>query len=106
MAPGPYTRINKNSEIEFDEFIHCPTQDEDEDTKPRYTYYKSKKILGKLYRAIDERKIWSEDVNVEPEKNKPPFWEGLIENATVRCAAIGSMNWRHQAESAQCIKKA
>lgn len=103
MAPGPYTRINKNSEIEFDEFVYYPAHDEDEDTKPHYRYYKSEKILGKLYRAVDERKIWHEDVKLKG--NEGSFWDGFIEMATKRCRAVGWINWRHQAESAEYIKE-
>jgi hypothetical protein len=33
-------------------------QDEDDDM-PRYRYYESQKVLGKLHRAIDERQIFT-----------------------------------------------
>ncbi|BDD58416.1 hypothetical protein MAP00_003696 [Monascus purpureus] len=60
---GPRTTSTYyRSEIELDRYVIHEAYDEDEhDTEPRRKYYKSDKILGKLYRAINERKIWYED---------------------------------------------
>lgn len=61
-APGPYVTIQKKDGIVFD----APSSrdadeigDDDEDFT-NYRYYESDKILGKLYRAIDERKLFNE----------------------------------------------
>ena len=59
LAPGPQAHIRDRYEIELDQYVLPATNDEDEDdSEPRRKYYKSEKVLGKLYRAIDERKIW------------------------------------------------
>jgi hypothetical protein len=61
-APGPHVNILKKDGIEFDP----PTDREpdylgdDDDDFTGYRYYESNKILGKLYRAIDEREIYNE----------------------------------------------
>ena len=60
-APGPHVTIENRSGIIFQS---VPEQDADhtdeDDDFVKYRYYESEKILGKLYRNIDERKIFSE----------------------------------------------
>ena len=58
MAPGPNIKIEEKEGLLLQEAsIRAPDQNSDEDYKP-YRYYKSNKILGKLYRAIDEHEIF------------------------------------------------
>ncbi|KAJ6781681.1 hypothetical protein PWT90_07761 [Aphanocladium album] len=45
-------------------------------TKPRY--YRSEKILGRLYRGIDEKIIWSEDIHRTIPTHGPSVWEKLM----------------------------
>src|SRR3954451_13977565 len=60
-APGPHVLIEKRDGISFESVPERdPDNADDEDDFTRYRYYESDKILGKLYRAIDERKIFSE----------------------------------------------
>lgn len=60
MAPGPSIKIEKKEGLLLEQ---ASTQNkeanDDEDFSP-YRYYKSDKILGTLYRAIDEHEIFSE----------------------------------------------
>ena len=71
LAPGPQAHIYEKSEVELDQDVLQPTYDEDEDDSgPPRKYYKSEKILGKLYRAIDERKIWYENVRSKFEPDR------------------------------------
>ncbi|KAH7312571.1 RNA dependent RNA polymerase-domain-containing protein [Stachybotrys elegans] len=67
LAPAPPTVIHDRSEISFDDKANDPpggNRDEDDNAGPVYKYYRSDKILGKLFRAIDEKKIWAENVKV------------------------------------------
>jgi hypothetical protein len=59
-APGPHVFIEEDG-INFDDPpFEDPMEIEDEDDEySTYRYYKSEKILGKLYRAIDEREIFT-----------------------------------------------
>ena len=61
-APGPYVTIEKKDDIQFEA---PPNRDpdyigDDDDDFSTYRFYESKKILGKLYRAINEREIFDE----------------------------------------------
>lgn len=61
-APGPYVTIEKKEGITFEAPSGRDADeigDDDEDFT-NYRYYESDKILGKLYRAIDERKLFNE----------------------------------------------
>lgn len=50
-------------------------------SRPRYRYHRSEKILGQLYRDIDEKKIWSEDIDRHVDKNEQDIWESIIDYA-------------------------
>jgi hypothetical protein len=62
LAPGPHVTIEKKDGLSFEETHYRDLDDEedDEDSLPRFRYYESTKILGKLYRSIDEREIFSQ----------------------------------------------
>lgn len=61
-APGPHITIEKNNGIVFEaKVFRDPLEQEDEDDEfTSYRYYESNKVLGKLYRAIDEHAIFAE----------------------------------------------
>lgn len=61
QAPGPRVLIEeaiKLEEVEVQEDYE--DEDEPEETVPATRYYKSEKVLGKLYRAIDEHDFFTE----------------------------------------------
>ncbi|KAF4624670.1 hypothetical protein G7Y89_g13499 [Cudoniella acicularis] len=59
MAPGPYVKLETKEGLILEESkATAQNTDDDDDFKP-YRYYESKKILGKLYRAIDEHEIFT-----------------------------------------------
>jgi hypothetical protein len=57
MAPGPHVIIEKKEDISFDE-TQGKNDNDDDDYSQEYRYYESDKILGKLYRDIDEREVF------------------------------------------------
>ena len=61
-APGPYVEIHDKGGIEFEAASNREADEigDDDDDFTAYRYYESDKILGKLYRAIDEREIFEE----------------------------------------------
>lgn len=92
--------------MELDQFVFQAPYDEDEDgSGPHRKYYKSEKILGKLYRAVDERKIWYEDVRSRP-GGGASFWDEFVRSCIRRCNAIGPIMWTHRAEQAKRIRSA
>ncbi|KIW67302.1 hypothetical protein PV04_06566 [Phialophora macrospora] len=57
MAPGPNVVVEKAKPLDFGAPPE-PRDDEDEDEQIN-RYYESDKVLGKLFQAIDERKVFS-----------------------------------------------
>lgn len=61
QAPGPRVLIEENIKLED---IEEADDDEDDDgpdeAAPATRYYRSEKVLGKLYRAIDEQDFFAE----------------------------------------------
>jgi hypothetical protein len=105
--PGPQAHIHDRSEIGLDQDVLQPAYDEDEgDSGPPRKYYKSEKILGKLYRAIDERKIWCEDVRSKYATGGASFWDEFIRSSTERCNAFSQIMWTHRSEEARRIRSA
>lgn len=100
LAPGPWVKILTNSELMMDDHVAQDEEDEDADA-PLYKHYYSQKILGKLYRGIQEDKIWNENIRrATPHSDR--FWEILIRNFQERIDAVGKTDWRcrrHEAGS-------
>ena len=107
MAPGPVAHVFDKSVIELDEYIVRQPYDEDEDLRPPSKYYKSDKILGRLYRAVDEREVWHENVRARPLVNGPSFWDGFIRSCVIRCREMGvPVRWTHRTDEARRIRTA
>ncbi|KAF4977551.1 hypothetical protein FZEAL_5922 [Fusarium zealandicum] len=52
--------------------------DEDSMARSKPRYYKSEKILGRLYRSVDEKKIWNEDIHRSIDMDGPSVWDQLL----------------------------
>ena len=84
MASAPPTRLYDRDEVDH---IGDPDSDEDDDEDgmgmSKHRYYKSPKILGELYRGVDEKKIWREDVQRPIDKSGPSVWDSLDRHVRV-----------------------
>ena len=65
QASGPRVLIEKDVNFEEEDFRRTPEEDEEVEEVASYSpptprYYESEKILGKLYREIDEQKFFEE----------------------------------------------
>lgn len=96
------------STIELDEYILEPAADAEEDqySSPRRVYYKSEKLLGHLYRAIDERQIWYEDVKCKVRPLGASFWDGFLNAIRPRYEAVvtDASEWTSHLEIAREIR--
>ncbi|KAL4808658.1 RNA dependent RNA polymerase-domain-containing protein [Aspergillus unguis] len=109
LAPGPLTQIHDKFDLQLEaRYVH-PYPDDDFDTAPPFKYYRSEKILGHLYRAIDEHEIWSKEIRGITKKSPNPaaVWKKLIDSLTVRSLKIGaSINWKDHTETARALRSA
>ncbi|KAK4139079.1 RNA dependent RNA polymerase-domain-containing protein [Dichotomopilus funicola] len=102
LASSPSITIHDKSEIELDDHMAPRDDDNDDDEGPRHKFYRSEKLLGQLYRNVDERKIWAEDVKMAGWDKGPSFWSRLLEALDQRTARLGRVvRWKHRLEVAR-----
>ncbi|KAM0559335.1 hypothetical protein ACHAPJ_004358 [Fusarium lateritium] len=71
--------------------------------KPKY--YPSEKVLGHLYRNVDEKKIWDEDIHRKINTAGPSVWDQLltvVENEIVKYNL--DVDWTRKSEEAWKIR--
>jgi len=107
LAPAPPARIVDRSQIDFDTRELSPDYDSDDEYESgsvKYQHYRSEKILGKLYRAIDEKRIWAEDIRLhEVSKNGSSVWEEFLARATAQCQRYGVL-WKNRTTEARQLR--
>ncbi|KLU88303.1 RNA-dependent RNA polymerase [Magnaporthiopsis poae ATCC 64411] len=107
LSPGPIAHLHDQDEI-FLEQYRVPNDDEkvEHGEAPHHKFYKSRKVLGELYREVDEEKIWHEDVHRGVVAAGASFWETFLRLVFDRAAAVGAMSWSVRVEEARRIKAA
>ena len=100
--------LKDRTEIVFDAPIGpAGYYEEDDESRPIYEYYRSDKILGQLYRAIDEKKIWRENIKMGrpvDHENKSVWAEFLERIDRDVDKKIGVINWEEAIPEAQDIR--
>ena len=73
LAPGPHVKVESKDEIQFeDEDRNLNDEDDDDDDDVQsFRYYESGKILGQLYRAIDEREVFKDIQRIGGRQDSP-----------------------------------
>ncbi|KAK0710786.1 RNA dependent RNA polymerase-domain-containing protein [Lasiosphaeris hirsuta] len=107
LAPGPWVRIQERSTLEMDEYI-VQNDDDDVDEGPQHKYYASQKLLGKLYRAVDEQRIWADNIRITP-SGDASFWDRLLNKFNteiVKTLGGGAIDWEHRRNEAERIRHA
>ena len=102
MAPGPHVTIERK-EVLLGQSEPASTDDLDADGPQPYRYYRSEKVLGQLYRAIDEHaflaELKSSTQAIDP--NAPDVLRTLW--TYVQRETAGFL-WYHQVDAANEIK--
>ncbi|XEU99115.1 hypothetical protein FSHL1_004402 [Fusarium sambucinum] len=91
------------------QLAHIEGDDEldDDDVMARFKpkYYQSDKILGHLYRNVDEKKIWDEDIHRSINTAGPSVWDQLltiVENEVAKYEL--DIKWTRQSKEAWKIR--
>ncbi|KAL5594038.1 hypothetical protein BROUX41_001090 [Berkeleyomyces rouxiae] len=91
MSPSPPVIVCKSDELVFDNTPINPDAnpfDNEDEIAPAHLYYESKRILGILYRNVDERMIWN-STKVNAKSDDESVWKQVQEwvdkliNATI-----------------------
>lgn len=112
FAPAPPTQYVDRQQIDF---VEKPSasfyggEDEEEDAfRPAHKFYRSGKILGRLYRNIDEKRMWDQDVRRPVTTEGPTVWEqfiGMMEKKLSEHApGVGRISWEHWKAEAWALR--
>ncbi|XP_044723884.1 RNA dependent RNA polymerase domain-containing protein [Hirsutella rhossiliensis] len=90
LSPAPPVKLYDLGQIDFIEERRMDDDDDDDGMGgARHKYHKSEKILGQLYRGVDEKKIWSEDIHRTVNMNGPSVWDQLLGRMQAELDAYG-----------------
>src|SRR4051794_26353443 len=78
LAPARPAHLVDRSEILFDQ-DPAPIEEasDEEDGAAYFKYYASEKVLGKLYRAINEHDVWHKSVKSSKPRDRDQMWDKL-----------------------------
>lgn len=105
LSSGPIIELTDKSTVEL-EREYLREDDDDEDDRPRHGFYKSDKVLGKLYRAVDESQIWTTDIKKQFPSGDLSFWDELKVALVKRIRSIGRLDWKKRLDDAYRICEA
>ncbi|KAF9890609.1 hypothetical protein FE257_005740 [Aspergillus nanangensis] len=104
MAPGPQMQIYSHSKVMFTELTSHAAFDDDDYNEFRFVYYRSEKILGKLYRAINEKEIWNECIQTSTTPNAAGFWNQFTSDLSEAYPTLQLSKWEHRMDEAWKIR--
>ncbi|ROT35068.1 RNA-dependent RNA polymerase [Sodiomyces alkalinus F11] len=111
LAPAPPAILHDRHHIDFlgkpaarDDTDADADEDGGEDAfRSNYEYYKSEKILGRLYRNVDEKRIWDDDIcRVGEKREGPELWTQFtaLMRRKLHQYVQGRITWRKKREEA------
>ena len=110
LATGPHAVIEKNKPLSF--MAKSDAQDDEEEAGPGYKFYESDKLLGRLFRAIDERQFLSSvqdeaDAGLSRPPSRAqsilkPVWKHIQRQCLVRGCEMP--DWRRHVSRARGIR--
>lgn len=109
QAPGPRVLIDEEITLQDEDKDEFEDKDDIAETSmPRIRYYASKKVLGKLYRAIDEQQIFDQ---IQRQSRAPRGSLRATQNALDVIwkyveKATALIQWHHYEEFAKDVKEA
>ncbi|GKU00726.1 rna-dependent rna polymerase 1 [Fusarium langsethiae] len=104
IAP-PLKLYDKGQLAHIGEDDDLENADDDVMARSKPNYYQSEKILGHLYRNVDEKKIWDEDIHRSINTTGPSVWDQLlniVENEVIKYNL--DIKWTRQSKEAWKIR--
>lgn len=105
LSPAPLTQVYDRGQIEF--LDPSDDREDEEDGPPIHTYYRSEKILGKLYRNVDEKKIWS-SIHKPIPYDGPSVWDQMLSVVRKELAELKlehEIQWQREAKMARDLQE-
>lgn len=105
LAPAALANIKDRAEISFEAPVAITDEDDEESVGPRFQYYYSDKILGQLFRGIDEKKIWYEDIHISVTRTRN-IWGDLTKYILTQSEMyFGKLPWQNSINEAWEIRE-
>ncbi len=104
-APAPPLKLYDVGQVDF---IGDTADDVGDDGfgRSKLRYHRSEKVLGRLYRAIDEKNIWSENVRIDTQSSGRPVWSALLDIVQARLESLNvTIAYRHRLEEARKLRE-
>jgi hypothetical protein len=74
--------------------------------RSKLRYHKSEKILGRLYRAVDEKNIWAENVRINSVMDGSSVWSAFYNFVRSRLEGLKvAVAYKHRLEEAQKLRE-
>ncbi|KAK4198657.1 putative RNA-dependent RNA polymerase 1 [Triangularia verruculosa] len=106
LAADSHVLVLDKADLELaDEKHEDDDDDEDSQNENPYKYYRSDRIVGQLYDAVDEEKIWHQDIQLpraHPGHNA--FWDEMLVSLEQRVTAVADVNWEGRMDEAHGIR--
>ncbi|KAF6787912.1 RNA-dependent RNA polymerase, partial [Colletotrichum sojae] len=106
LAPAPPAQLYDRLQIDFIGRDDAEADDDEDMAGPNHQYYRSEKILGTLYRNVDEKQIWDEDISRVVSKRGPSVWDqfvGLMERK-IEDYTHGTVSWKTRRADAKRLR--
>ncbi|KAJ6439483.1 RNA-dependent RNA polymerase [Purpureocillium lavendulum] len=105
LAPAPPVKVYDLGQI--DHILDTADGDDEDDgmARMRHRFHRSEKILGRLYRGIDEQKIWNQHIHRKIAMDGPSVWDQLMGRVEVELYSHGiKVDYRRYSEQAWKIR--
>lgn len=107
MVPAPTLALHlANDASYFERLTACISQSETSPAQPGFATYQSNKILGRLFREIDEHRIWKESTQAEvTTRTSGGIWDGLLKHVESDLSAVNIiLDWETKLATAKNLR--
>ncbi|KAF2666094.1 RNA-dependent RNA polymerase [Microthyrium microscopicum] len=104
FATHSKVHIYDRKDLEFEEPAVSAYNEDEDDSMSNVKYYRSEKILGKLYRAINEQQIWQENVKGPSDIADGQFWVEFTRTCLERCRKMTPIDWNRRRKEAKLLR--
>ena len=101
MAPGPHIKIEEKEGLLLEQASNQTQTSNDDEDFTLFRYYESNKILGKLYRAVDEHDIFR---NLRKYRKQDGSKSMLLSLWELVSPSFQEISWQEYLPEAQSIR--
>ncbi|PHH69909.1 hypothetical protein CDD83_5583 [Cordyceps sp. RAO-2017] len=105
MAPAPPVKLYDLGQIDYLDEPERADEDDDGMGSARHRYHRSAKILGRLYRGVDEKKIWDRDIHRAVNTDGPSVWDQFTGRMQAELEGLGiALDYARHADDARKLR--